>query len=115
LILYVFIRGTTMAGSSKAAEDGIDHCLRLVIVKGAVPGEQSKDHRSVDQVEDNLPINFFPNLASVNAAPPHYTRRVPSGVQKSLSKQRQKSGIALALRNELAEQPSKRRLVECRH
>src|SRR5271170_2155261 len=104
-----------MAGSSEAAEDGLDHCLRLMIVKRAVPGKQAKDHRSVDQVEDNLPIDFFANLAAVDAAPPHHTRRVPPRVQKSLPKQRQKAGIALALRNELPEQSAKRGLVECGH
>src|SRR5271170_4978873 len=86
---------------SQAAEDGLNHGFGFAVIERAVSRKQTKDHRSVDQVEHDFSIDLFSNLTAVDAAPPHDTRRISPCIKKSLPKQRQKPRVALALCNEL--------------
>ena len=61
-------------------EDGLDHGLGVLLAQRGVSCEQPKDHRAVDQIENNLGIEVFANLPSQYTSFPHHASRIPPGV-----------------------------------
>jgi hypothetical protein len=100
---------------TQALENDFDHDARLLRFSRTMTGEQSEDHRTVDQVQHDLRIDIGTNIATVHAAAPHDPSCIAPRIQEPLSKQRQKPWVALTFGDELTKQTTCRRTVECHH
>src|ERR1700760_3198559 len=92
------------SGGADARENSFDHHSSIVFGKGAVTRKQTKNHRTINEIENDLRIELFGNIATQHATLPHDTRGITSRVKELISKECEKAGIALPFRDELTKQ-----------